>query len=49
MQILEMAEGKNRVVMNTTSVYVKACRIGLRGWRNFKDANGKDIPYKPVF
>lgn len=46
MQILEMAEGKNRVVMNTTSVYVKACRIGLRGWRNFKDANGKDIPYK---
>lgn len=46
MQTLEMSEGKNRVVMNTSAVFVKACRVGLRGWRNFKDADGKDIPFK---
>ena len=46
MQSLEMTDGKQKVVMNTSATLVKACRIGLKGWRNFKDAEGKDIPFK---
>ena len=46
MQSLEMADGKQKVVMNTSATLVKACRIGLKGWRNFKDSEGKDIPFK---
>lgn len=46
MQSLEMVDGKQKIVMNTSASYIKACRVGLRGWRNFKDSEGKDIPFK---
>ena len=46
MQSLEMADGKQKIVMNTSATMVKACRMGLKGWRNFKDSEGKDIPFK---
>lgn len=45
-QILESVDGTQRIVLNTSATMVKACRVGLRGWRNFKDAQGKDIPFK---
>ena len=47
-QILETSDGVQRIVLNTSATMVKACRVGLRGWRNFKDAQGKDIPFKTV-
>jgi len=45
-QAMEMVEGKQQLIMNTSAMFVKACRAGLRGWRNFKDETGKDIIFK---
>ena len=28
--------------------YVQFVRFGLRGWENFKDAEGKDVPFETV-
>lgn len=45
-QTMELVEGKQTMVLNTSSMYIKACRAGLKGWRNFKDESGKDIMFK---
>ena len=45
-QILEQVDGSQRIILNTSATMTRACRVGLRGWRNFKDANGKDIPFR---
>lgn len=45
-QTMELVEGKQSMVLNTSSMLVKACRAGLKGWRNFKDETGKDIMFK---
>lgn len=36
-------EATLRTKLNKTNV--EACRFGLRGWANFKDAKGNDIPF----
>ena len=45
-QTIEFVDGKQSMVMNNAAMMVRACRIGLRGWRNFKDIEGKDIPFR---
>lgn len=45
-QAMELVDGKQQMVVNTSATMIKACRAGLRGWRNFKDENGKDIIFK---
>lgn len=48
LQHLETIGEKQIVKLNTSAVFTKACKVGLKGWRNFKDADGKDIPFKLV-
>jgi len=45
-QTMDLTDGKQSMVLNTSAMMVKACRAGLRGWRNFKDDSGKDIMFK---
>ena len=32
--------------INTNEMHFEACLYGLRGWENFKDEKGNDIPFK---
>lgn len=40
------AGGGGTFRMNTARQNLEACRFGLRGWENFKDADGKDLPFE---
>lgn len=48
LQHLETVGEKQIVKLNTSAVFTKACKVGLKGWRNFKDKDGKDIPFRLV-
>lgn len=44
-QVQEMtAEGNYRLVSRGYETNADWCRAGLKGWTNFKDEHGKDIP-----
>ena len=48
LQHIETVGDHQIIKLNTSSVFTKACKVGLRGWRNFKDSTGKDIPFRVV-
>lgn len=46
-QVQEMtADGGIRIVSRGAEINSDWCRAGLKGWENFKDEKGQDIPYK---
>lgn len=48
LQHIESVGDKQIIKLNTSAVFTKACKVGLKGWRNFKDKDGKDIPFRLV-
>jgi len=42
-----MSLGDNgQMALNTNATNLDAVRFGLKGWRNFRDEQGNDIPFK---
>jgi hypothetical protein len=42
------AEGSVGVHTKLNHTNIEAVRFGLKGWKNFKDTHGNDIPFKTV-
>jgi len=40
------SDNKPEFRVMTGSVQINALQLGLKGWRNFKDAQGNEIPFK---
>lgn len=48
LQHIETVGDRQIIKLNTSEVFTKACKVGLKGWRNFKDKEGRDIPFRLV-
>lgn len=40
--------GQTRLIHRAGTRNVEACRFGIRGWSNFPDKDGNDIPFKTI-
>lgn len=43
---MEVGSGDQKINSQNNTVALDAVRFGLRGWENFKDKDGKAIPFK---